>query len=94
MPATFLLTKLIPNPVYIRVRRNQFSIRHVDSGSETTFQTDIPFLTARMPIGEFSAADHALKRALEKAERGRGHFLRMPSQILIDPLEMIDGGLS
>ena len=81
MPATSILTKLIPNPVHIRVRRNQFSIRHVDSGSETTFQSDIPFLTARMLIGEFSAADHASKRALEQAETGRGRFLRMLSQI-------------
>jgi hypothetical protein len=45
-----------------------------------------------MLIGEFSAADHALKLALKQAENGR--LLRMPSQIVIHPLEMTEGGLS
>jgi len=92
MLALSLLTMLFPNPVYVRVRRNQLRIRHVESGTETTFQADVPFSTERMLIGEFSAAEHALKSALKQAETGR--YLRMPSQILIHPLEMTDGGLS
>ncbi len=92
MLALSLLTTLFPNPVYVRVRRNQLRIRHVESGAETTFQADVPFSTERMLIGEFSAAEHALKTALKQAEAGR--YLRMPSQILIQPLELTNGGLS
>lgn len=87
-----LLSVLFPNPVYVRVRRNQFRLRHVEAGTESTFKADVSFSSARMLIGDFSAADQALKVALKQAESGR--FLRMPSQILIQPLEMLEGGLS
>lgn len=86
------LSALFPNPVYVRVRRNQYHLRHIDANTETTFQADAPFSTERMLIGNFSAADRALKAALKRAESGR--LLRMPPQMLIHPLEMVEGGLS
>jgi hypothetical protein len=45
-----------------------------------------------MLIGEFTAAQQALKAALKNAEKDR--LLRLPPQILMHPLEMIEGGLS
>jgi hypothetical protein len=45
-----------------------------------------------MLIGEFTAAEQALKAALKNAEKDR--LLRLPPQILMHPLEMIEGGLS
>ena len=89
---SFVLAALFPNPVYVRVRRNQLRVRHVASGTETTYQADAPFSTQRMLIGEFTAAEQALKNAVKQIENGR--FLRMPSQILMHPVEMTDGGLS
>jgi rod shape-determining protein MreB and related proteins len=88
---TFLLTKLFPNTAYVRVRRNEFRIRHIESGNEATFKADVPFSTVRMLIGDFAAADRALKDALQQAHKGR---FRAPSQIVIHPLELIEGGLS
>ena len=92
MLVTSLLGKVFPNAVYVRVRRNQFRIRHVKSGADRTFQAAASFSTTRMLIGEFTAAEHALKAALKNAEKDR--LLRLPPQILKHPLEMIEGGLS
>jgi len=92
MLAASLIGKVFRNAVYVRVRRNQFRIRHVDSGTDTTFQADVPFSSVRMLIGEFTAAEQALKAALKNAEKDR--LLRLPPQILMHPLEMIEGGLS
>jgi rod shape-determining protein MreB and related proteins len=92
MLLTFLLAKFFPNAFYVRVRRNEFRIRHVGSGTETTVRADVPFSSARMLIGEFSAAEHTLKLAMKQAQTGR--LLRMPTQIVMHPLEMVEGGLS
>ena len=92
MLLTFLIGKVFPNAVYVRMRRNQFRIRHVKSGAESTFQAAAPFSTVRLLIGEFTAAEQALKAALKNAEKDR--LLRLPPQILMHPLEMVEGGLS
>jgi len=92
MLVTSLIEKIFPNAVYVRVRRNEFRIRHVESGVDTTFQAVAPFSTVRMLIGEFTAAEQAFKAALKNAEKDR--LFRPAPQILMHPLEMIEGGLS
>src|SRR5215217_1769629 len=92
MLVTSLIENIFPNAVYVRVSRNQFRIRHVKSGAESTFQASVPFSTVRLLIGEFTAAEQALKAALKNAEKER--LLRLPPQMLMHPLEMVEGGLS
>jgi len=87
-----MLTRLLPNPLYVRVRRNQFRVRNLESGAEATFDAQPPFTTARLLIGQFSAAENLLKRAVKQTAKG-GIFAVSP-QVLIQPLEMIEGGLS
>ena len=86
-----MLNALFPNTVYVRVKRNQFRIRHLESGVDTTVQAGIPFTTQRMLIGDFTAAAQALKQALKEAAKGR--ILPVAPHVLIQPLEMIEGGL-
>ena len=83
---------LLANPLYVRVRKNQFRVRSLDSATESTFEAQPPFTTARLLIGQFLEAQNLLKRAVKETSKG-GIFATSP-QVLIQPLEMVEGGLS
>ncbi len=87
-----MLTGFLANAVYVRVRRNQFRVRSLDSATETTFDAQPPFTTARLLIGQFLGAENLLKRAVKEMSKGR--IFAVSPQVLIQPLEMIEGGLS
>jgi len=82
---------LLPDPLYVRVRKNQFWLRNLSSLREAAFDSQPPFTTARLLIGQFQTAQDLLKRAVKKMSKG-GIFAISP-QVLIQPLEMIEGGL-
>jgi hypothetical protein len=87
-----MLTKLLANTAYVRVKRNQFRVRHLESGTEATFEAQPPFTTTRLLIGQFLEAEGVLKRALKQVSRGG--ILAVSPQVVIQPLEMLEGGLS
>ena len=87
-----MLTGLLTNPLYVRVRKNQFRVRSLESTAEATFDAQPPFTTARLLIGQFQAAENVLKRAVKEMSKG-GIFAVSP-QVLIQPLEMLEGGQS
>ena len=83
---------LLSNTVYVRVRRNEFRVRNAESGAEKTLAAPVPFTTTRLLIGQFGAAEKALKAALKEILTGQ---LFAPSpNVVIHPLEMVEGGLS
>ena len=82
---------MLPDPLYVRVRKNQFWLRNLSSLREAAFDSQPPFTTARLLIGQFQTAQDLLKQAVKKMSKG-GIFAISP-QVLIQPLEMIEGGL-
>src|SRR5436309_1411503 len=52
-----MLTRLLANPIYVRVRKNQFRVRSLESAKEATFDAPTPFTTARLLIGQFLVAE-------------------------------------
>jgi rod shape-determining protein MreB and related proteins len=82
----------LANTVYVRVRKNQFRVRSLESATERTYDAQPAFSTSRLLIGEFLVAENLLKRALKEMSKG-GIFAVAP-QVLIQPLEMLEGGLS
>jgi len=87
-----MLTGLLAKPLYVRVRKNQFRVRNLESTAETTFDAQPPFTTSRQLIGQFLVAENLLKRAVKEMSKG-GIFAISP-RVLIQPLEMVEGGLS
>jgi rod shape-determining protein MreB len=87
-----MLTGLLANPIYVRVRKNQFRVRSLESAKESIFDAPAPFTTARLLIGQFLVAENLLKRAVKEMSKS-GIFAVSP-QVLIQPLEMLEGGLS
>src|SRR4051812_21170099 len=87
-----MLGALFANHAYIQVRRNEFRIRRLESGTDTTVQARTPFTTERMLIGDFASAAETLKTALKSCIKGR-IFVVAP-RVVIHPMEMTEGGLS
>jgi len=78
--------------VYVRVRKNRFDLRHLESGAEASVVAEQPFTTARLLVGQFGAAELALRSAFKQLFAGR--LFAVSPQVLIQPLEMAEGGLS
>ncbi len=88
-----MLAKLfLLNAVYVKVRRNQFQVRSLKSGVDVTSLAQTPFTTTRLLVGQFAAAENALKDALKQVSQGYMWF--SSPDIVIHPLEMVEGGLS
>lgn len=87
-----MLKQLLYGTVYIRVAKNQFLVRHIEDKKEVMISAIEPFTTKRLLIGEFVVAEKYLKQGINKVHEGR--WLPASPVVLIQPLEMIDGGLS
>jgi rod shape-determining protein MreB and related proteins len=85
------MTRLFSNPFYVRVRKNRLRVRSLESAKEATFDAQPPFTSARLLVGEFQIAEGLLRRAFKEMTRG---IFAVSPQVLIQPLEMIEGGLS
>ena len=85
------MTKLLSNPFYVRVRKNQLRVRSLESAKETIFDAKPPFTSARLLVGEFQIAESLLKRAFKEM---KGGIFAVSPQVLVQPLEMVEGGLS
>jgi hypothetical protein len=87
-----LFSFFLARNVYVRVRRNQFQIRNLESGFEATVIARAPFTTTRLLIGQFVVAQNTLKEALKQESKDR--LFAVSPYIVIHPLEMVEGGLS
>ena len=87
-----LVEKFMGRTVYVRVMRDRLKVRSLDSGTEVEVSPASPFSTERLLIGNFAAAEAALKEGLKKIAGG-GWFTPSP-RVVMHPLEMSEGGLS
>ncbi|WP_041737212.1 hypothetical protein [Colwellia psychrerythraea] len=88
-----MIKKLFTVDLYIKVRKNRFEAKNLSSsGSWETIQSEHPFTTERLLVGTFSAAESALTKLI-KSVTPRSFFKKSP-QIIIQPMELLDGGLS
>lgn len=87
-----MLANAFSSIVYVRVKRNQFRVRHLESGIDATIEAQTPFTTARLLIGQFVSAEATLKDVLKQFTKGR--LLPVVPRVVIHPMEMVEGGLS
>ncbi len=86
------LRALFLSTLYVRVSRNQFHVRHLETKREVVVSARVPFSTRRLLIGNLSVAEETLDDAVEKLQKGR--WYPPPPLVVIQPLEMIEDGLS
>ena len=67
---------------------------HVQSGRELRLQAVPPFSNQRLLVADFAAAERLLQHAIGQLLPKRFMRLSLPPQLLIQPLERLEGGLS
>ncbi|PKO67103.1 MAG: hypothetical protein CVU20_14765 [Betaproteobacteria bacterium HGW-Betaproteobacteria-14] len=77
--------------LYVQVRENRFDIRNIGEGRSYHATASPLFSHPRMLVGDFTAAEACLKRLVVQA-RSAGFALK--TEILIHPLEKLEGGLA
>ena len=87
-----MLSSFFEKIAYVTVRRNQFRIRHLESGAEATFDAQPAFTTSRLLVGEFRVAEALLKQGLRQVLKSS--LISVAPYVVIHPLEMVEGGLS
>jgi rod shape-determining protein MreB and related proteins len=87
-----MLRGIIKSTLYVRVSRNKLHVRHIKSGRSVHVTSDTPFTTNRLLMGDFLAAEAALRKACAEVQAGP-KYLAAP-RVVMHPLEMVEGGLS
>ena len=87
-----MLRGIIKATLYVRISRNKFHARHIEGGRSAHVSSSSPFTTHRLLIGDFLAAEAALRRAIAEVQAGP-KYLAAP-RVVMHPLEMVEGGLS
>lgn len=85
-----MFNNFFKNTVYVRVLPNRFELKHIESGNKVTAVPSIAFTTKRLLVGQFTVAEDTLRKGLNEL---LGRHLFNP-RILIQPVDMIEGGLS
>jgi hypothetical protein len=80
--------------LYLKLSCNQMHLSLLPSGRELRLQADPPFSNQRLLVADFSAAQQLLRRGLAQLLPRRFLRLSLPPQLLIQPLEYLEGGLS
>ena len=87
-----MISHYFVRPVYIRVYKNRFSIQSADDDiAAEAFQATQAFSTDRLLVGHFSIAETLLKASM--LNLWPKNLLSRTPAIIIQPMEMIEGGL-
>ncbi|MGB4072631.1 hypothetical protein [Pseudomonas sp.] len=87
------LTAVRPT-LYLKLSCNQMHLSHLQSGRELRLHADPAFSNQRLLVADFTAAQLLLQRAIAELLPKRFMRLSLPPQLLIQPLERLEGGLS
>lgn len=80
--------------LYLKLNCNQMHLSHLQSGREVHLQADPAFSNPRLLVADFVAAQHLLQRGIAALLPRRWPGLSRAPQLLIQPLERLEGGLS
>ncbi len=80
-------------PLYLQIHVNRVVLRSLGKNPTTVqVHAERPFTSQRLLVGHFSEAEHAVKDAIQQLLAGR--WLASVSVLIIQPMEMVEGGLS
>ncbi len=87
-----MFSKLVANTVYIKVFKNRFELRHIESGKTVSVISPSEFTTTRLLVGQFIEADETLRKGMQELHKDRW-FATSPI-VVIHPMEKTENGLS
>lgn len=77
--------------LYVQIREDHIQVRNIDDPRSLQKNASSAFSHPRMLVGNFTAAQECLKKAVSEA---RGSGFALTTAVVIHPLERIDGGLT
>jgi hypothetical protein len=80
--------------LYLKLSCNQMTLTHVQSARTLHLKADPAFSNARLLVADFAAAQQLLQDAVAQLLPRRFLRLSWPPEMLIQPLERLEGGLS
>ncbi|MBN3081256.1 YjaA family stress response protein [Pectobacterium jejuense] len=80
--------------LYIRIYRNTLTVRNVDTKQEVTEQSETPFTTTRLLLGQMIPAMKLLARLTRKVASKRLIDRFASHKVIIHAMEMNEGGHS
>ncbi|NVJ59493.1 MAG: 1-pyrroline-5-carboxylate dehydrogenase [Gammaproteobacteria bacterium] len=88
-----MIKKLFTTDLYVKVSKNKLVAKNLSTNSSwQSITPEKPFTTDRLLVGTFSAAEPTLAQLVKKLlPKG---LLKKSPQILIHPVDMVEGGLS
>lgn len=89
-----MLKNFFANTLYVKIFANRFEILHIESGKMNSIIADRPFTTHRLLVGQFTEAAIELRKGIKLVYAGRNKLFIASPAILIQPMEMFEGGLS
>ena len=78
--------------VYVRVRKNHFTVRNARNGETVEAFASTPFTTRRLLVGDFIAASDSLRLLFYQLYKGS--FVSPSPKAIVHPLEFVEDGLS
>lgn len=88
-----MLKTLFSHSVYIKVHKNSFMAKNLTTHSAwQSLNAETAFTTSRLLVGNFTAAEKTLKTLLQSLLPKT--FIRKKAQVVIQPMTMVEGGLS
>jgi hypothetical protein len=80
--------------LYLKLSCNQMHLTHVQSARTLHLHADPAFSNVRLLVADFAAAQQLLQSGVTELLPRRFLRLSWPPQLLIQPLERLEGGLS
>ncbi len=87
---TQLFSYSLRRTLYICLRRNQITLRHIESGREKTLSAEVSFSNARLLVAQSTLATRLMKEGMQSVLPGLG----LAPSIVMHPQEMIEDGVS
>ena len=87
---TQLFSHSFGRTLYICLRRNQITMRHIESGREKTLNAGVSFSNVRLLVAQSTLVTRLMKEGMQSVLPGFG----LAPVIVMHPLEMIEDGLS
>lgn len=81
-----------PTHVYVKIQENSVEAKHLETQHFVRIISPKPFTTSRLLVGEFTIAEKLVKSAVQQC-CSKKRLIVSPN-ILIHPLEKVEGGLS
>ena len=85
-----LFSQSFGRTLYVRMRRNALTLRHIESGRELAASTDVAFSNSRLLVANTTLVTGIVKQGMRTILAKFG----IAPTIVMHPLEMVEGGLS